>query len=548
MNRQGNVALIVVVIITVAIALFLTVPVGGKIGLLREATISLIFRTPPRFISVEMNINGKTEVIGAGETLKIKGDETIIITKVNANTFAKQYLTADIPGFGEESDLNEPVYAEEIRNQLISAGIRSLPIEIYYIEQKIASLPLEINLNEGDYESRIQAAGSADEKIALLKTAHKSFPENQKFLDQLDELLQQKGDYEALVTIYRHMIETDPDNMGAHGKLSRYYIKMGLMEDALQACRYIDDKGHATANTYRRMAFISGQLGMAAERITYLKRALELEPGNESVILDLGSTYEQTGQADKAIALYREAAGQATNVEILVPVIEDYIKRKQYNEAEKILKRYISVYPNDAKAYAQLAGVADSQGDTKGKIKYYEKATQLSPKDLTLLGNLAVAYEKAGQKSSTLKTYQRILTVNPQDKAIRAKAASLALELKQYKTAYAYYGILLESSSKTAYIQGQISAASGMKDNDRIIRSCNLYLKQKNDYDVLIKLGQAHESRAAKRSGQAKLEDIDAAIDAYKRALKLKPSSSKAEEKIMNLGIARIKVKKSLQQ
>nr|HPJ95612.1 hypothetical protein [Deltaproteobacteria bacterium] len=216
MGKKGNVVLVIMLVIVIAFLFFLSVPLGGKIGLLREATISFIFRKPPRFISMEVNVDGQDKTIKSGETLQISGNETIIITKVNANTFFDSYLTADVVGFGKANDLHEPIYASEIRKQLISAGIRSMPIDIFYIERNIAKIPLEIELTREDFSRRINEAENSDDKIVILKNAHAAFPKDRDFLDSLDDLLSKKGDYETLAGIYRGVVDADPEDMNAH--------------------------------------------------------------------------------------------------------------------------------------------------------------------------------------------------------------------------------------------------------------------------------------------------------------------------------------------
>ncbi len=547
MDRRGNAAVIVIIVLVAALGLFLAVPAGGKIGLLREATISFIFRTPPKFIALQASVDGIDMEIPSGSALTIKGEETVIITGIKANTFFQSYLTADVPGFGNDNDLHEPLNAAEIRQQLINAGIRSMPIEIYYLDRNIAKVPLTIDLTEDDFHRRIRAAAADEEKIAILKNAHKNFPANEDFLSQLDDILNRKGDFETLVGIYRALVKADPENIPAQASLSRYYLKLGMLTEALETSQYIVDKGRATATTYRRLGYIAGQLGMGKERIDYLSKALELDPGNESIVLDLGTTHEQMGNRAKALELYRQYAKKASRKDILVPVIEDSLKRKDFKEARDLLEHYIKTYPQDAEAYAQLGMVMGRLGKTTDQIKYYKKAAELDPRDGVKLHNLAVAYDKKGKGKEALATYADLMKIKPDDKDALKRAAALALELKRYREAYTYYGNLIDKDAQITYIKGLINAAAGLKDNDKIIRACNLYLKKKQDYNVLLILAQAYEARAASGKDADRVQDLQSALDTYRQALKLNPQSTKAQEKIPDLRIKIIKLQKLAQ-
>ncbi len=546
MGKKGNVVLVVMLVIVIAFLFFLSVPLGGKIGLLREATISFIFRKPPRFISMEVNVDGQDKTIKAGETLQISGNETIIITKVNANTFFDSYLTADVVGFGKANDLHEPIYASEIRKQLISAGIRSMPIDIFYIERNIAKIPLEIELTREDFSRRINEAENFDDKIAILKNAHATFPKDRDFLDSLDDLLSKKGDYETLAGIYRGVVDADPEDMNAHARLANYYIKLGLMKEAMAMNQKIIDAERATAVTYRRMAYIAGQLGDFEKRVGYLNKALELDKGNDSIILDLAKTYEQAGKTKEALAIYKAAATSARDKEILIPVIEDALKNKQYKDARTALERYVSYYPEDKNAYAQLGMISGRLGDTSAQITYYKKAVDLSPKDALLLYNLGTAYEKAGKSKEALATFKQVLKIKQGDKDSLRKAAYLSQNLGNYKDAYSLYQALVAVDDKLEYKKGLVSASVGLKDHDKIIDACNAYLKSKKEHDVAITLAYAHEARAATKQGKERLNDLEAALDAYRLALKINPQSAKAKEKIPELRIETIKLKRGV--
>ncbi len=545
MGRKGSSVLIIVLVITlVGLILFLMVPLGGRVGQFREAAISFIFRKPPQFISMEVSVNGFPKTIHAGESLKVSGDETIVISKIKANTFFESYLTADVVGFGKNDDLYEPVDTAQIRKQLMDAGIRSVPIEIFYIEHAIAKVPLEIDLNQQDFLIRARETKDIDGKIAILKSAHASFPKDRKFVAMLDGLLSKKNDYETLAGIYKKLVEADPEDVASMAELSRCYLKLGMLKEAFDACQKIVDKGNGNAITYRRMAFVAGQSGDFDSRVTYLKKALELEPNNEALIVDLGKTYEQAGKSAQALEIYRPVAGKARDREILIPLIEDALKNKKYDDAATYLKRYVTFYPQDKNAYAQLAMAMGKLGKSDAQAGYYARAVELNPHDPVLLFNLASSYEKAGKVKGALDTYKRVLAVKPHDRDSLTRAAALSQKTGDYKASYDYYQVLLKVDNSNEARKGLISAAVGLKDHDRIIEAAENYLKKTKDHDVAITLAYAHEARASVKQGRQKLDDLSAALDAYRLALKINPGSKKAQEKIPELKIETIKLKK----
>jgi tetratricopeptide (TPR) repeat protein len=547
MQTKGNTVIAIIIVIAIAFSLFLIVPLGGTVGSLREATISFIFKKSPRFISLEADVEGIPQIVKAGGALKIKGGETIIITKINANTFFNSYLTADVVGFGKQSDLREPLDTAEIRDQLVKAGIRSVPIDIYYLDHKIAKVPLEINVGEQDFLDQLKTTRSNEEKISILRSAHAGFPKNTYFLNMLDNLLSAKGDYQGLVALYKGVADSEPTNMQAYANLSQYYIKLGQLDDALSMCQKIVDAGKADAAVYRRMAYIAGEKGDFDNRVAYLKKAIELDNKNEGAILDLAKTYEQAGMQQEALNVYNSAEDTANDKEILIPLIQESIKKQDYAKASELLKRYVRRYPQDKNAFAQLAMIMGKQGDSKSQVSYYQKALDLSPHDPVLLYNLGIAREKEGDRKGALDAYAKVLQIKPDDMDSQVRAAALSLKLNQFKEAYGYYRSLANKTKKKEYMKGLISAAVGLKDPDKIIDACEPYLKKNKDYEVAITLAYAHETRAAGRDASKKLADLDAALDAYKIARSINPESKVAGEKIPELKIETIRLRKNLQ-
>ncbi len=542
MQTRGNTVIAIILVIAIAFSLFLIVPLGGSIGLLRESTISFMFGKPPRFISLEADVEGVPQIIKAGGALKIKGGETIIITRIHANTFFQSYLTADMVGFGKQNDLREPIDTMEVRDQLLKAGVRSTPIDIYYLDHKIARIPMMIDLAEQDFLDQLKAARTEEEKISILKSAHASFPRNTNFLDLLDKALAARGDYNGLVALYKGIVEADPADISAYSNLSVYYIKLGQLDEALAMCRKIVDAGKGDGAVYQRMAYIAGQKGDFQNRVDYLKKAIELDKNNQSAVLELAKTYEQEGMTQEAMDVYNSAEDNASDKEILIPLIRESLKKKDYTKAEKLLKRYVKNYPQDQSALAQLAMVMGKKGDARSQAAYYKKAVDLSPDNEVLWYNLGVAREKDGDLKGSLDAYEKAVQLNPKDTDALVKAAALSLKLNQYKDAYGYYGSLVRKVGKTEYMKGLVSAAVGLKDTDKIIDACEPYLKKARDYDAAVSLAYAYETR----SGGKKLTDMEAALNAYKLALRINPGSRIARDKVHELAIETLRLRKNL--
>ena len=202
-------------------------------------------------------------------------------------------------GFGKQSELNQSISTSEIRNQLIDTGIRSIPIDIYYISHVIAKVPIEIEVSEDDFLKQLKTAKDVNEQITILKNAFNTFPQNNLFLKQPEVSLINKGDLQGLITIYKKQLENDGLNESLLTKLTNSYIRLGLLDDAEKLNLNIISSNKQTASTYYRLALIAGARSDLNKKISYLEDGLLIDRTNNELLLELGKTYEKKGDKEK---------------------------------------------------------------------------------------------------------------------------------------------------------------------------------------------------------------------------------------------------------
>ncbi len=544
-NGTGNILIIILILAVILITLFFILPVGGSVGQVRESVISFILRTPPRFISIDIKINDEPRTVRAGQSLLIHGNEKLVITGVNANTFFKCYLNADIEGFGKQSELNQSISTSEIRNQLINAGIRSIPIDIYYISRVIAKVPIEIEVSEDDFIKQLKTARDTNEQITILKNAFNTFPQNSFFLNQLEDALIGKGDLQGLIGIYKKQLESDGYNESILTKLTNIYIRLGLLDDAEKLNLNIINSNRQTASTYYRLALTAGARSDLDKKISYLQDGLLIDRTNSALLLELGRAYEEKGDKAKAIELFKSISYESTSKEVLVAVIQDAVKKKDYETAEPLLKRYISLYPTDKNAVALLGKIMGSVGDPESQVEYYKKALDLSPNDPVVMFNLGVAYENAGNAKGALNTYNRLLKIKPGDPDALSRISALYLKQGRNAEAYKYFNKLSGLKETKENLKGLVESSYALNDSQKTISACKKYLGKYQDYDVALILASTLEKVADTKNGRIKAKYVKDAIDAYIAANNIKQTEA-VEQKIIDLSKERRQLLKDL--
>ena len=124
--------------------------------------------------------------------------------------------------------------------------------------------------------------------------------------------------------------------------------------------------------------------------------ALKISPNNQSVLVNLGSTYR-----------------------VLI----------EFNKSEKFLKKVLSINPNNINAIVNYANLKKDTNNYDESIELYEKAYKMNNKIPTIIINLAGAYQIVG-KFDLSQSYLEILLKEDQNNALAHKMLST---IKKYK-------------------------------------------------------------------------------------------------------------------
>lgn len=117
--------------------------------------------------------------------------------------------------------------------------------------------------------------------------------------------------YEEAIEEYRKAIAADPNFTEAVRNLANIYYFLERNDEARPLlARYIELQTEVTAGLIAAVSTL-GELERAAGNfeaaLPYDLRAIELDPGNDSQVHVMANSYNNAGDADKAIEVYRAA-------------------------------------------------------------------------------------------------------------------------------------------------------------------------------------------------------------------------------------------------
>jgi predicted Zn-dependent protease len=168
-----------------------------------------------------------------------------------------------------------------------------------------------------------------------------------------------------------------------------------------------------------------------AEASNDLLEALKLTPETPADTLLAASLADQAGEIDIAETAYRRVlANDPKSADASAGLAHILIARKQYPEAEKLLRAALERLPDDPALTAQLATVLAAQ-DKAEAIPLIQKLHDAHPADAAITRMLAEVLAESGDAAGSDHFYAGLLAATPNDPALLiAHGQNLIRQLK----------------------------------------------------------------------------------------------------------------------
>lgn len=244
--------------------------------------------------------------------------------------------------------------------------------------------------------------------------------------------------------LYRRAVEANPQSFEAHVELGLLLARQGKAAEArpeLVAATQLDPGvagAGAKARAWRALARIDREddPGKASED---LLEALKLSPETPEDTLMAASLADQAGQLDAAEAAYRRILAKDPKSEPAnAGVAHILIARKQFSEAETLLRTALEKSPEDTVLTAQLAAVLAAQ-DKAEALPLLQKLHGAEPGNAVISRMLAEVLAEAGDPAGSDTLYIALLAASPENPDLLVEHGQNLLHLYKYPEAYAAF-------------------------------------------------------------------------------------------------------------
>jgi len=249
---------------------------------------------------------------------------------------------------------------------------------------------------------------------------------------------------EAAAGFYRRAVEANPQSFEAHVELGLLLARQNNLSGArteLAAATRLDpgDAGPgAKARAWRALAEID-RTDDPSKASEDLLEALKLSPETPNDTLLAAELANQAGQIDAAEQTYRRLlAKDPKSSAANAGLAHLLIARKQYPEAESLLRAALENAPEDTALIAQLATVLAAE-DKAEALPLFQKLHEAHPKDAAITRMLAAVLDDAGDAAGADRLYVSLLAASPEDPKLLVAHGQNLIRLLKYAEAFAAF-------------------------------------------------------------------------------------------------------------
>lgn len=400
--------------------------------------------------------------------------------------------------------------------------------------EKARQLRAEGNFAAAAYEFN-QSLGSKE----LIKESYK----------QTGDIMKLLGNEPKAAEYYRKAISVSPTDIPLRLSYAKLLDKLGSEEAAVEEFNYILTK-----------SIDNKEVLYSLERI--YKKKLEETPSDADVTSNLGAILQKQGKLDEALAYYKKAEQlNPSNINTRINTGTLYQQKGDYKTALIAYDSVLILYPDNVNANLYKAQCLAALGDTKAAQSAYKKVLALDPANETAQNEMFAS----ARNDMTVPQFIEYLKKNAKDANITNMLYTYALDLhkqKKYDDAIILYKEVLskdttgeiytnlaiaqnESGQYDAALNTLSLARTKFPDNNQVYTTLNS-IKEQNinstftqaaeyynakDYENAIaeysKINPpTYDSMIGIASSYQNMNNINAAITYYKKALELKPTDS----------------------
>ena len=206
------------------------------------------------------------------------------------------------------------------------------------------------------------------------------------------------------------------------------------------------------------------ELSMYKEALEESRKLVRMDPDDPALLIDLGSSYEEIGQVDKAIKYYKYAIRKfpmysCSLTKLYVNLgycLEKY--KKQHSMAMVCYEKALELDPYNEWALNNIASILKSEGKRKESLRYYKLAYRAYKKKhgavcYKILHNLAWAFFLCKNYRPAHRIYYYLANECPEKNYVLSDYGCVCYRIGNYEKAWDLFEKARSMYPKVRYYQ-----------------------------------------------------------------------------------------------
>ena len=233
------------------------------------------------------------------------------------------------------------------------------------------------------------------------------------------------GDLETALSNARKTLDYLPDYVPALRLVCTILMQQNRLEDAQREAERLVQH-YPTADSHYLLGSVLRARGKQEEALKEYETAASLDPNLEEAFLQRSAMLFDAGKMEEAEKGLREAVQHnADSQNARRALFSFYLGRRQFDQAEQVVRQGLEKQPNDAVLLTMLATLQVVRNDNKDALDTVEKARAIAPDYLPAFSLALRLHTLAGDTGKALAICEDYLARHPEATAQRIIAATL---------------------------------------------------------------------------------------------------------------------------
>ncbi len=303
---------------------------------------------------------------------------------------------------------------QELKNQDKAVIIYEQLTDIYGFDADVLKRMFDIYFSKQNYEK------CAETLSYMLKID----PYNSSLMFDLASMYTKLGREDDAKGIFERLASLNPTDKQIQAEIVKIYFKKNEIEKGFEEFARVIGKNNLTFNEKSQLGELYfnmiSQDPKTADVVEYIFKYLnQSNPDNWIPYYYLGQLDILNKKNDDAADKFVRGAVYAdTSADAYVQIGYALFTLEKYELAKPVLENGLTRASDDFRINYTYALVLQRTGNLPLSIKYYEKAAELNPSELSIISSLALAYNSNKQYRESNEAYEKALKIDPDNALI----------------------------------------------------------------------------------------------------------------------------------